>query len=113
MKILVGLGNPGKKYENTRHNVGFSFLDFFAKKNNFGDFKDEKKFFGEISEGNIGGEKVILLKPQTFMNLSGKSVQAILNFYKIDFEDFFVIYDDKDLDFGKIRFREKGSSGGH
>ena len=113
MKILVWLWNPWKKYENTRHNVWFSFLDFFAKKNNFWDFKDEKKFFWEISEWNIWGEKVILLKPQTFMNLSGKSVQAILNFYKIDFEDFFVIYDDKDLDFWKIRFREKWSSGGH
>jgi len=117
MKILIWLWNPVKKtdkqYENTRHNVWFLFLDFFAKKNNFSDFKEEKKFFWEISEWNIKGEKFILLKPQTFMNLSWKSVQAILSFYKIEFEDFFVIYDDKDLDFWKTRFREKWSAWWH
>lgn len=113
MKIIIWLWNPWKEYENTRHNVWFSFLDFFSKKNNFWDFKEEKKFFWKISEWNIWGEKIILLKPQTFMNLSWKSVQAILNFYKIEFEDFLVVYDDKDLDFWKIRFREKWSAWGH
>lgn len=113
MKIIIWLWNPWKQYENTRHNVWFLFLDFFAKKNNFSDFKEEKKFFWEISEWNIWGEKFILLKPQTFMNLSWKSLIAILNFYKLDSEDFLVVYDDKDMDFWKIRFREKWSAWGH
>ncbi len=117
MKIIIWLWNPWTQYKNTRHNVWFLFLDFFARKNNFSEFKEDKKFFWEISEWIIWGEKFILLKPQTFMNLSWKSVQAILNFYKIDFkdwwDDFFVIYDDKDLDFWKTRFREKWSAWGH
>jgi len=113
MKIIIWLWNPWLEYENTRHNIWFSFLNFFSKKNNFSDFHNEKKFFWEISEWNIKWEKFILLKPQTFMNLSWKSVHAILSFYKIDFEDFIIIYDDKDLDFWKIRFREKWSAWGH
>ena len=113
MKIIIWLWNPWKMYENTRHNVWFLFLDFLKKEKKFSDFKEEKKFFWEISEWNIFWEKFILLKPQTFMNLSWKSLVSILNFYKIWFEDFFVVYDDKDLEFWKIRFREKWSSWWH
>ncbi|MDQ7009380.1 MAG: aminoacyl-tRNA hydrolase [Candidatus Gracilibacteria bacterium] len=113
MKLIIGLGNPGKQYEKTRHNVGFIFLDKLASENNFSDFKLETKFKGEISEGRFEGEKTILIKPTTFMNLSGESLRKIVDFYKIDLEDIIVIYDDKDMDFGKIRFRETGSAGGH
>ena len=113
MKILVWLWNPGKKYEKNRHNIGFLFLDFFWEKKWFLGFKTEKKFSWEISQWNINWEKIILLKPQTFMNLSWKSIKSILNFYKLKNEDLILIYDDKDLDFWKIRFREKGSAWGH
>jgi len=113
MKIIVWLWNPWKKYEKTRHNVWFMFLDFFAQKNNFEKFIPESKFSWEISSWKINWEKIILLKPQTFMNLSWESLQKIINFYKLDTKDFIVIYDDKDMDFWKIRFREKGSAWGH
>ncbi|RAL56598.1 aminoacyl-tRNA hydrolase [Candidatus Gracilibacteria bacterium GN02-872] len=113
MKIIIGLGNPGKEYENTRHNVGFMFLDYIKNKKDFSDFSYESKFKGEISTGSLSSEKVILLKPQTFMNLSGESVRKIVDFYKLSLEDFIVIYDDLSMEFGKIRFRESGSAGGH
>ncbi|MCD5380355.1 aminoacyl-tRNA hydrolase [Candidatus Gracilibacteria bacterium] len=113
MKLIVGLGNPGKKYESTRHNAGFIFLDVFKQKHNFGDFIFESKFKAEVSTGRFNGEKALLIKPQTFMNLSGEALQKVASFYKIDLEDWVVIYDDKDMDFGKIRFRETGSAGGH
>lgn len=113
MKLIFGLGNPGKKYEKTRHNVGFLFLDYLAEKFGFLVSKTESKFKAEISEGLFNGEKTLLIKPLTFMNLSGEAVQKIQNFYKVDKEDVVIVYDDKDMDFGKIRFREEGSSGGH
>ncbi|MDD2516540.1 MAG: aminoacyl-tRNA hydrolase [Candidatus Gracilibacteria bacterium] len=113
MFLIVGLGNPGNEYRQTRHNVGFLFLDYLREKLEFEDFKDSK-FKGLISEGTFAGEKTVLLKPLTYMNLSGESVATLMNFYKIPLENFVVIYDDMDLEeFGKIRFRDKGQSGGH
>ena len=112
MKVVIGLGNPGKKYEKTRHNIGFIAVDSLRKKLNVSD--EREKFQALVSEKNIDGEKVIFFKPQTFMNLSGNSVIEIVNFYKLDpKKDIIVIYDDMDLSFGDIRIREKGSSGGH
>ena len=112
MKVVIGLGNPGKKYEKTRHNIGFIAIDNLRKKLNVND--EREKFQALVSEKNIDGEKIIFLKPQTFMNLSGNSVIEIVNFYKLDpKKDIIVIYDDMDLSFGDIRIREKGSSGGH
>ena len=111
MKLIVGLGNPGKEYENTRHNIGFIFIDNFAKSLNVN--IDKKKFDGLYNEVNINNEKVILLKPQTYMNLSGESIIKFVNFYKINIEDILIINDDLDLDFGRIRLRMNGSSGGH
>ena len=112
MKVVIGLGNPGKKYEKTRHNIGFIAVNNLRKKMNISD--EREKFQALVSEKNIDGEKVIFLKPQTFMNLSGNSVIEIVNFYKLDpKKDIIVIYDDMDLSFGDIRIREKGSSGGH
>lgn len=111
MYLVIGLGNPGKKYERTRHNVGFVTIDQAALKLNI---KVEKiKFKALIGEGNYKGEKIILAKPQTFMNLSGESVRELINFYKPDLENVFVIYDDIDLDCGKLRIRKKGSAGTH
>ena len=112
MKLIVGLGNPGKKYEKTRHNVGFMFVDKFAKEIKV-DFTLNKQLKSLIANTIIGGEKVVLIKPQTFMNLSGEAVLAAKNYYKIDTEDILVIYDDLDLPTGKIRIRKNGSSGGH
>lgn len=111
MKLIVGLGNPGKNYKDTRHNIGFTLIDSFA--NNFNIKIDKKGFKGLYFKGIINGKEVILLKPQTFMNLSGECVKKIVDYYKIELEDVLVIYDDLDLPFASIRLREKGSSGGH
>jgi PTH1 family peptidyl-tRNA hydrolase len=112
MKVIVGLGNPGKQYEMTRHNVGFWAIDKLAQDWNI--TLSTGKFKGLIGEGRIGMEKVLLVKPMTYMNLSGECVGSLLNFYKLDAEeDLLVIYDDLDLPCGKIRLRTKGSSGGH
>lgn len=112
MKLVVGLGNPGSKYEHTRHNIGFDVVSKLQEK--LGITNEREKFQGLISETNINGEKVLFLKPQTFMNLSGNSVIEVINFYKIDSKkDMIVIYDDMDLPVGKLRVKEKGSSGGH
>ncbi len=111
MKLIFGLGNPGKKYENTRHNIGFIALDRLAE--NLGLTFNRTKFNAVYAEGNMGTEKVILVKPQTFMNLSGESVQPWVDYYDVTEEDIVVIYDDMDLPVGKIRLRVKGSSGGH
>lgn len=111
MKLIVGLGNPGSKYEKTRHNIGFDILDIFARKVGASQYKE--KFQGLISEGTHKGEKFYLLKPQTYMNLSGDSVAAMSKFYKIDPNDVIIIYDDMDLPLGNIRYRESGSAGGH
>ncbi|NUJ97659.1 aminoacyl-tRNA hydrolase [Candidatus Gracilibacteria bacterium] len=113
MKLIVGLGNPGKEYEITRHNLGFLFLDYFQKKQNLPEFSYESKFKGDITTGLIKGEKVILLKPQTFMNLSGESIKKCSDFYKMSQKDMCIIYDDISMDFGKIRTRETGTAGGH
>lgn len=112
MKLFVGLGNPGSKYARTRHNAGFMVIDKLSSVWGI-PLGEEKKFKGEIGRGVIKGEKVILLKPTTFMNLSGESVRAVMDFYNIDVEDLIVIYDDLDLPHGKIRMRLKGSAGGH
>jgi len=109
MKLVVGLGNPGKEYKNTRHNIGFEVVENLAE----APLKMNKKFNAEISEGKINGEKIILLQPQTFMNNSGQSVAAAAHFYKIKPADILVIHDDIDLPLGKIRIKKDGSSGGH
>ena len=111
MKLIVGLGNPGAKYAGTRHNAGFSVIDELAERYNIK--VDTSKHKALIGKGIIKGEKVILAMPQTFMNLSGESVRAIMDFYKLTVEDLIVVYDDIDLDVGKLRIREKGSAGGH
>lgn len=111
MYIIAGLGNPGSKYENTRHNMGFNAIDAMASE--FGIDVNRAKFKGLIGEGRIGTEKVILLKPQTYMNLSGQSVREIMNFYKIPEENLIVIYDDFDLPIGSIRVRKSGGPGTH
>ena len=109
MKLIVGLGNPGKQYEHTRHNAGFRVIDEIAKAWNIQVI--EKKFQALIATENRNGEKVMLMKPQTYMNLSGDAVIQAVNYYKIDTKDILVIYDDMDLAVGVIRLREKGSSG--
>ena len=112
MKLIIGLGNPGNKYENTRHNAGFMAIDSFAKKYN-ASFSLDTKLQGMISSINIAGNKAILLKPMTYMNLSGESVYKVMNYYKIDVEDIMVICDDLDSRLGRVRLRAKGSAGGH
>lgn len=112
MKLIVGLGNPGKEYENTRHNLGFVAVDAIAKKHD-ANFTLNKKFEAEITETFIDGEKIILAKPQTFMNKSGKSVQAIMSYFNITTDRVWIIYDDIDLDIGTVRVRRTGSSAGH
>lgn len=111
MFVIVGLGNPGSKYQNTKHNVGFMSIDILANK--LGIKVDKIKFKSLIGEGNYKGEKVILVKPQTFMNLSGEALQQLMSFYKVDHSNLFVCYDDIDIDVGKLRIRQKGSSGTH
>ena len=112
MFVIIGLGNPGKKYQNTRHNAGFMALDAIADK--YGISIKEKKHKALCGSGVIEGHKVLLVKPQTYMNLSGESVGDILNFYKLNpEEDMLVIYDDVSLAPGNIRIRKKGSAGGH
>lgn len=115
MKLIIGLGNPGNKYKYNRHNVGFIILDMFLLqyKDGFSDFKEDKKLRAEISIGKIDNEKIILAKPQTFMNKSGEALNLIRVFYKIKLEDILIIQDDKDLDFSKIRIKEESSAGGH
>ncbi len=108
MKLVVGLGNPGRKYKKTKHNIGFMCLDYYAEKNNV-KFKTDNKFKGESLK--IGD--LILLKPHTFMNLSGQSIRATSDYYNVAIEDILIVYDDLALPLAKIRLREKGSSGGH
>lgn len=111
MYLIAGLGNPERRYEGTRHNVGFEVIDRLAEK--LSTSVEEKKFKGCYGKGVIGGEKVILLKPQTYMNLSGESVRAAADFYKIQPDHIIVVYDDISLDAGQLRIRTKGSAGGH
>lgn len=111
MFLIVGLGNPEEKYNNTRHNIGFEAVDYIAHKYNID--INRKKFKGVYGEGFIGNEKVILMKPTTYMNLSGECIREVIDFYKLSNEDILVIYDDISLDVGRIRIRPKGSAGGH
>ena len=111
MYIIVGLGNPGKEYAHTRHNVGFETIDILADR--MGIEVEEKKHKGLCGKGILAGQKVIMLKPQTYMNLSGDSVGEMAQFYKIPPENIIVINDDISLDVGRIRLRPKGSAGGH
>lgn len=109
--IIVGLGNPGKDYETTRHNTGFMAMDVISDK--MGIHIDRLKFKALTAAGELGGHRVFLIKPQTFMNLSGEAVFSAMDFYKIPLERVIVIYDDTTLDVGKMRIRKKGSAGGH
>jgi PTH1 family peptidyl-tRNA hydrolase len=110
--IIVGLGNPGAEYANTRHNAGFWFVDEVARQ--FGGvFKSEKKFNGELARSVIHGRDVLLLKPTTFMNLSGQALAPLMNFYKVSIENVLVVHDDLDLPVGTIRLKQGGGHGGH
>ncbi|MCA1032835.1 aminoacyl-tRNA hydrolase [Bacillus timonensis] len=111
LKLIVGLGNPGKQYEDTRHNIGFKVIDELSSRLMIP--IDKAKFNGAMGMGLVSGEKVLLLKPLTYMNLSGECIRPIMDYYNIDIEDLIVVYDDLDLPTGKIRLRSKGSAGGH
>ena len=111
MKLIVGLGNPGKEYENTRHNVGFMVMDEIAKKLNME--YNKLKFNGLYFDVNLKGQKIIFLKPQKYMNLSGEVVRDYVNYFKINTDDILIIADDLDMPIGKIRLKKKSSSGGH
>lgn len=111
MFLIVGLGNPGSKYKNNRHNIGFRVIEAIAERFNIKIDTDKHK--GLIGKGVINGEKVILAKPLTFMNLSGECVRSVADFYKIPAENVIVVFDDISLDVGKLRIRKKGSAGGH
>ena len=112
MFIIAGLGNPDRQYEGTRHNAGFDVIDRIAEKYNIA--VDTKKHRAYIGKGIIDGQKVILAKPQTYMNLSGESIRSLVDYYKIDEEnELLVVYDDISLDVGQLRIRAKGSAGGH
>ena len=112
LKILVGLGNPGLRYEFTRHNIGFRIVDSLARDMGT-EFKKVKSYYSLISRGTINNHKVMLIKPQTFMNLSGRAVSKVVSYYKIPLQDLLIVYDDLNLELGQIRIRKKGSTGGH
>jgi PTH1 family peptidyl-tRNA hydrolase len=111
LKWFVGLGNPGLQYEATRHNIGFLALDRFAAKHSIS--ISQSKCKGLIGEGHVNGTKVVLIKPMTYMNLSGESIRAYMDFYKASMEDMTIVYDDLDTVFGQIRLRYQGGAGGH
>ncbi len=113
MKLIVGLGNPGDKYAQTRHNAGFMAVDYLQEHYDFEDFKTLDKGKSLMTKGEIAGKKVILLKPQKFMNLSGVVAQAVASYFKIKLEDIIAIYDDADIAFDTMRIRGDGSAGGH
>ena len=112
MKLVVGLGNPGKEYVNTRHNIGYSFVDYYLDKK-FGDVNWTKKFDGKYTQVIVDKEKVVFLKPETFMNLSGNSVRKIVDYFDISIDDILVISDDLDLLVGNFKLKSYGSCGGH
>jgi len=112
VSLIVGLGNPGSEYERTRHNAGFWFLDELARQHSLS-FKAEKKFHGEVARYKHNGEDVWLLKPTTFMNLSGQSVQALAHFYKINLDEILVVHDELDLSVDTARLKKGGGHGGH
>ena len=109
---MVGLGNPGLKYEFTRHNIGFRIVDSLARNIEI-EFKKVKSYYSLISRGMINNHKVMLVKPQTFMNLSGRAVSKVVSYYKIPLQDLLIVYDDLNLELGQVRIRKKGSAGGH
>jgi len=111
LKILFGLGNPEQRYLESRHNVGFMFIDYLADKYGYPGFKS--KFNGEIAVSDLFGNKILLVKPQTYMNRSGYCVSEVVRYYKVTLEDWIVVYDDLDIEFGKTRIRETGGAGGH
>lgn len=112
MKMIVGLGNPGKQYENTRHNIGFMALDRLA--DSYGvSWSQETKFQAKVASAMVDGEKILLVKPMTYMNESGQAVEKMSQYYKIDPDNMLIIYDDLDLPTGKLRLRQSGSAGGH
>jgi PTH1 family peptidyl-tRNA hydrolase len=111
MKLIVGLGNPGKQYEHTRHNIGFEVIDELSRI--FDISLDQAKHKGLYGIGFYKGQKILLLKPMTYMNLSGESIRAVVDYYQIEEDNLVVVYDDLDLPVGKIRLRQKGSAGGH
>lgn len=113
MIIIIGLGNPGKKYQDTPHNIGFEIVDTFAEENNFPAFRLSKKFSAEISEAVLGSKKVLLVKPQTFMNNSGDTARSLIDFYKIPISSLMVVHDDIDLVHGRIKIAKNISSAGH
>ena len=113
MKLIVGLGNPGNQYEGTRHNVGFDAVEALRGRLELGEFRNESKFNALVARGEFGDEKVVLAQPQTFMNLSGQAVLALKQFYKIDDQDLWLVYDDVDLPLGSLRLRDSGSAGTH
>lgn len=112
MKLIIGLGNVGDKYVFTRHNVGFMVFDRLGARENF-TFREDKKLKSFIAKVRLNGEEFLLVKPTTFMNLSGEALRAVIDYYKIEVKDILVIYDDLSLDLGRIRFRANGSDGGH
>jgi len=112
LKIVIGLGNPGLKYEFTRHNIGFRIVDSLARDIGI-EFKKVKSYYSLISRGRINNHKVMLVKPQTFMNLSGRAVSKVFSYYKIPLQDLLIVYDDLNLELGQVRIRKKGSAGGH
>lgn len=111
MYVIVGLGNPGRRYENTRHNIGFITIDYLADRQEIKVNKIKHKSL--VGEGRISGQKVLLVKPQTYMNLSGHAVREVMDYYKEEIENLIVIYDDVDIDVGAVRIRKKGSAGTH
>lgn len=113
MKLIVGLGNPGKEYETTRHNAGFLAVDKLSSKFSLPDFKVNKKIHGEVSKGKINSTVAVLLKPNTFMNNSGESVEAAMTFYKINPDDLIIIHDDKDIPLGETRVQINRGAAGH
>jgi len=113
MKLIIGLGNPGQEYAGTRHNIGFEIIDGLRESSGFPDFESNKKFSAEISKGVIGGSETLLVKPQTFMNLSGTAVRSLLDFYKSATDDIIVVQDDLDIALGKYKVSADSSSAGH
>lgn len=112
MILIVGLGNPGEKYIKTRHNIGFRIINELGRKNNFPDFKFSKRFNAEISKENLNKKRIILAKPKTFMNNSGKAAKSIINYYSLQIKNLFVVHDDIDLPLGKMKIsKDRGSAG--
>jgi peptidyl-tRNA hydrolase, PTH1 family len=111
MKLIIGLGNPGRDYVNNRHNVGFKCIDLFAREHSIS--LTQRTARSKLGTGEIAGTKIVLAKPQTFMNLSGEAVSTLVHRYHLSSKDILVVYDDLDLPLGKIRIRERGTSGGH